>query len=327
MVQTRKNSFRTHPFVKRETLLARIRTLEKNIDRPIQWSYFQTGGNKYSIEHKGYVFLYDKQDKNTFLCVAKPGGNCFRIVFDIDTYTISIDISYFPNCSNNKPLEKGFGTLIMLEAILKLIFAHKDFKKYKNIRITDNSSIECISFIDKKPYTIRLMDMYYVSTGCTWYNTLAPMFLYDELEDIQFLKERENILTYSYDTFFKKLSKPTQDILLSHIEHTGIDITTPGSAHIVLNKIRKERTYCIFFTLFLEEFIRAFDTSSLRSKDWCIALDNGFIITPDTHPCMKETGYIFPKEIMKVVPEKMYHELKKTLQKPAPSIFYKVEKV
>jgi hypothetical protein len=330
MVQTRKNSFRNHPFVKRETLNARIRSIEKGIDRKIQWSYLQTGGGgKYSIENKGYIFLYDKEDKNTIISYRKEGsgGNCFRIVFDIDTYAISIDISYFSNCSNNKPLEKGSGTLVMLESILKIIFAHKDFKKYKKINITDNSSIDCISFIDKKPYSVRLMDMYYVCTGCTWYTTLAPMFLYNEIEDIQFLKERKNILEYSYETFFKKLSKSTQDALTVHIDIKGIDITKPGSAHEVLNKIRKERIHCIFFTLFLEEFIRAFDTSSLRGKDWCIALENGFIITPDKNPCMKDTGYVFPKEIMKVVTKKDYDELKKKLQKPAPSMVYTLEKV
>jgi hypothetical protein len=327
MVQTRKNSFHNHPFVKRETLNARIRTIEKGIDRKIQWSYLQTGGGKYSIENKGYIFLYDKEDKNTIISFRKGGGNCFRIVFNIDIHTISIDISYFSNCSDNKPLEKGSGTLIMLEAILKIIFAHKDFKKYKSIRITDNSSIRCVSFIDKKQYDIRLMDMYYLCTGCTWYSTLAPMFLYDELEDMQFLKERKQVLTYSYETFLKNLSKSTHDALITHIDTKGIDITKPGSAHEVLNKIRKERTHCIFFTLFLEEFIRAFDTSSLRSKDWCIALENGFVITPDKNPCMKEIGYLFPKEIMKVIPEKDYNELKKKLQKPAPPMLYTVEKV
>ena len=79
--------------------------------------------------------------------------------------------------------------------------------------------------------------------------------------------------------------------------------------------------------MFLEEFIRAFDTSSLRGKDWCIALENGFVITPDKNPCMKETGYLFPKEIMKVIPEKEYNALKKTWQKPAPSLFLTLEKV
>lgn len=323
MNRTRKQNILNHSFVRKVSSDIWALNMVKGINKKPKWKIIQKGGGSISVGD--YTFLYD-EDSNVILSVAKPGGICFKISFDLTTKSIGIDIGYFPKCSVTKPLEKGTGTLAMSHAIFELILSNKEIKQYEKIVITDNSSIDCISFIDNKSYKTRLMDMYYVCTGCTWYSSLVPIFLHNELDDELFETERQNIVgeyAFSFNEFIDNLTLSEKEIkFLKKIsdEFITFDKSNPGSASTILNEIRKNRKYCIIFQLFIDNFLSAFYSRSLYGKEWIVALDDGFIVAPEDNKCMKESGYLIPKEKLKFISNEDYNSLKKSLYISKPKI-------
>lgn len=322
MNRTRKQNYKDHRLIQRAHVKTISKNLINNIDKRPVWRRIQQGGGKTeSVAIGDYVFLYDIENKSSIISFSEKEGICFHITFDIPTKEIGIDISFYSSCSKTKPLEKGSVVLIILQAILKIIFSRKEINKYNKILITDNSSIECKSYIDGSFVEIRLMDMYYVCTGCTWYSSLAPIFIRDEDDDIKFEKERQMIVgdsALSFNEFLEKLpeepKKHLEEILKEYT--LSIDVSKPGTASFILNEIRKARKHCVIFKMYLSDFLRAFKTESLFGKPWIIALENGKVLAPEINTCMKESGYIFPKEMLKIIPNDSYNLVKKSLQKP-----------
>jgi hypothetical protein len=285
-----------------------------------KWRILHRGGGK--ITSNGYTFLYDETE-DSIICVAnKPyKGLCFKITFDEESGIVGIDISYNQGCLFNKQLPKSSGTLIMLQAILELVLTNKNIARYNAIVITDNSSISCRSHYDGKDYTIKLMDMYFVSTGCTWYSSLAPMFLLKQYDEKQYLIYKSRILSdLKWSDFLNKLPEHTKDVLTTEIEFDD-PATMDLPAYVILNKIRKGQYHCIFFKLFLHDFMQAFDVESMYGKEWCIPLQNGHIISceEDTvsvsckHP---EKGWLIPSNFIKKVSREQYTSIKQKVQIP-----------
>jgi hypothetical protein len=317
MTKTRKQNFKDHPFIKKASAKAYSQNITNGIKKKPLWKRIQSGGG--SIKVGDYIFLYDEEGESTYISYSKKGKICFFISFDLPSQEIGIDISYYSHCSYSKPLEKGTGTLSMLQAILQIIFSRSDINSYNRILITDNSSIDCVSFLDKSLREIKLIDMYYLCTGCTWYNSLAPMFLKKQYDEESYLEKRSHIIgdhSLSYDTFLERLNDPLRKVVESISDkYITFDTSKPGSASKFLNEIRKAKIHTsIFDDDFIDDFFEAFDAKSLHGKSWFIALHNGKIIAPETNICMKDTGYIFPKEKIQTVTNEDYQKIKSLLQ-------------
>jgi predicted nucleotidyltransferase len=170
------------------------------------------------------------------------------------------------------------------------------------------------------------MDMYYVCTGCTWYSSLVPIFLHNEGEDELYEEERENIVgeySLSFDEFLEnlKLSKKEFEFIKKiSEEYISFDTSDVGSASKILNEIRKNRKHCILFHLFLDNFLSAFHSRSLYGKEWIVALDDGFIVAPESNKCLKTTSSLISKDKFKIISNEDYVSVKKSLYIPKAKI-------
>ena len=210
-----------------------------------------------------YTVLYDESG-NTRLYMDANRGFC---KITEESSRIHIDIT----CSQDSPEFVG--------SVLELILTHKNIRKFNSIVITDNSSIECISHYDELSYEIRLMDMYFVCTGCTWYSSLAPMFMLKERDEKQYIQDRQRILSsLSWNDFLERLSDDVRQTLQSEIQFED-ENRKYEPAYKILNSIRNGKYHCIFFNMFIYEFLRAFNVESMFGKEWCIPLKNGRIVS------------------------------------------------
>jgi hypothetical protein len=324
--KTRKTDVLQHPFVKKATMDLRIRNLVYGIKDSVIWKRAQFGGGT-EIAIGPHIFTYEditEGKERTVICIAKQKGICFRINFAPDEKTISLDIGFYPNCSAPIPLDKASGVMPMLEAIMTIIFKSKDILMYDKITLTDNSYVDCRAFDDGRLITIDLMDMYYLTSGCTWYSSLIPMFLMDMDLDHHFLKHRQNIVgesAYSYNKFMSKLSPDVVKALAIIPQPT--DPNAPGSASQFLKQIKEDQTHCVFFRRYRSEFYKGFDATyfvSLHGTQWCAALDNGRLLAPTTLHCMHEKhGIVAKPPLLKTVSDAVYDVEKKKRQ--IPSVF------
>jgi hypothetical protein len=317
-----------HPLVWKESVNVWVRNKLNRIDAFANWKILQTGGA--SVESNGFVFLYNDaaEQGKTYLCVSESQQNalCFRIVFDDVVREISVDVSYSSSCSTNKLLPKSAGTLAMLGAIFKLIFTRENIHVFTLIKLTDNSSVDCVSFIDGTRHEIQLMNMNFICTGCTWYTSLIPMFLEHVQDEIKYYADKVKILneSFSWDDFVIKLPTNIKNIINTHIQFND-ESTRTQPAYTILNKIRKDknRYHCIFFTKYMSDFLRAFDVNSMHGKKWCIPLRNGRIVACKSDPtgsCKHpEKGWLV-NDLIDWVDQSEYDAVKDNVQVKMPRI-------
>jgi hypothetical protein len=197
----------------------------------------------------------------------------------------------------------------MLQAILTILFAHPDFSKYKQIQIDDNSHIYIKSHKNGKYYETRLMDMYFLSTGCTWYSSLAPMFLSKVQDDKEYQTERAHMMNISWEEFTRNL--PVQ---------LDMEATKEELAYKVLNRIRKERHQSIVFYDYMNQMLRAMGISSMYGKMWTIPLKTGKVVFPTSDSqdigCVNEGGWAIPEPYRIHVSGDEFKKIKEELQIP-----------
>ncbi len=254
------------------------------------------------------------------LCLSKDNKSvCFKIDFDVIAQSIGISIGYFPSCSVNKDLPESSGTLIMMKAILSLIFQHPDIHKFTNIEINDTSHILVSSFEDGKKYKTRLMDMYFLSTGCTWYASLLHMFLKYVNDDDNYTIWRTNILSSKWTDFLNSMTSDKMPITVEE-RKTYFDFKKQPNdslTHEVLNSIRKERTHSILFYKYMDHMLVWLGVLSLYSKPWIIPIRNGKVLCPTDGSiplCENEKGWGIPASLMEYISPTEYNRIKSGLQ-------------
>ena len=324
----RTNSIVKHPYIQKETTNIIVRNRIKGIYSKPYWQVIQSGGA--IVESQGYTFLYEKNN-SIYTCVAnKPyTGLCFKIEFNKEDKTIILDIGYSPGCSVNKELPKSSGTLAMLTAILKIVFTHRDIKHYNSIQLSDTSAIPCTSFIDNREYMIELSNMYFLSTGCTWYSTLSPMFLLSKSDEKTYLTDKTLILnpSYTWNTLLSELPLTTSDTLKSIIQFENPDRANEPAHHIV-NSIRDAKHHCIIFKMFMDDLLKTFKVSSMKGKVWCIPLQNGRIIgCKEVDACIDAKKVWILSELIDWVSIGEYNALKNKIQTDDIPIDLHVDKV
>jgi hypothetical protein len=128
----------------------------------------------------------------------------------------------------------------------------------------------------------------------------------------------------------KKLPEHAKTVLETEVEFED-PATFNLPAHVVLNKIRKGQYHCIFFKLFLHDFIHAFNVESMYGKEWCIPLQKGQIVACKEdhissvckHP---EKGWLIPEDFIKQVSIEEYTAIKQKVQIPDIPKQYILEK-
>jgi hypothetical protein len=295
-----------------------------HVDKQNIWKTLPQYGSGKEIVRANYLFKYN-EDNDMIIALSKHKGlPCFRVTFESYTKSIEINISYYSDCAHNQELPSGKGTQIMLGVVFELIAKNPNFPKYRRISITDNSSI--VQYTENKDeYYVKLADMYFICTGCTWYSSLAPMFLQNKKDERTFLEDRSHIIgptALSWQDFLKKLPNNISTYLkkLIHIESQSALI--PGSASVVLRRMKELKKYSIIFYKFHDEFLRAFNIGSLFEKEWSIALFRGKILVPMTGPtyeCQNPKGWLIPESFLQTISNTDYQIIKDKLQTPMPA--------
>lgn len=315
--ETRKYSILKTPIVKHETRQLWVRSKLRGKEYTPNWKLH--GGVQKSIDILGYSFVYDETEQQ-ILCLSKDKTSaCFKIDFDETVGSIGISIGYFPSCSTNKDLPESSGTLVMMKAILTLIFQHPNITRYTNIEINDTSHILVASFEDNVKYKTRLMDMYFLATGCTWYSSLVPMFLKSKQDEDNYLLWRTFILSTKWTDFLDtmlsskmSIDKETRKKYFEFKEHPKNAL-----AHEVLNEIRKERTHSIVFYKFMDHMLVWMNALSLYGKPWIIPIRRGKVICPTEGPipfCKNEKGWGLPDNLIEYIPLSEFNTIKSDLQ-------------
>jgi len=106
--------------------------------------------------------------------------------------------------------------------------------------LTDNSTIW------RKPQKFILSDVYFLTHGQTWYESILTIKS-NNYSDLQLANFRKLAKTNKWSTIADYLVE--NDVKLDFISPLikGIDINKPGSAMVVLNKIMKNDISCRFF--------------------------------------------------------------------------------
>lgn len=282
----------------------------------IKWRRFYPGrGGSESrtdkISQDGYIFVYSVTGRNIgdeIICLPKDTRNvCFKITFDKESQSIAVSIGYSPDCSINKKLPVNSGTKAMLKVVMRLILGHPDIKDYRRISLDDMSAKFIASHEDPEKSTLRyrtdLMDMKFLSTGTTWYATIAPMFLYRPIDDENYHVDKMVTTTVKWREFLDRLPFTVREYIEKYIVGNADEL-----ASIVLNRVRTERKYSIIFHKFMKEMLQAMGVNSMYGKSWSIAIRNGRILAT------RSDGWEIPPEFIHVVTEEEYERIKKDLQ-------------
>ena len=299
-----------------------VRNMLQGRNKLARWLPVQSGGGE--VEAAGYRFLYDEEDGgDTLLCISRPPvrATCFRVWFDREAQQISLDVSYHARCAQNKELAKGDGTVAMLSAIVKVVLARPDIASYRCMVVTDNSTIE-VPDGGGEPLKLPLMDVFFMCTGCTWYSSLAPMFLRDAGVDAQYREDRDKRGQCTWDAFIDRLPSRVAAVVEAHIEF-GEAATRLLPAVSILERIRAGRTHAFLFH-YTPDFLAALGVRSLRGTEWVLPLQDGDVPVPtgdDLASCRHPTrGWVVPADRIKAVSAAEYDRIKRYIQTSARAV-------
>jgi hypothetical protein len=279
----------------------------------------QIGGKIQYYSKDDYIFEIDEEE-DVIIAYSKKNLPCFKVTFSPEHGNILIDISYYPDCAHNIDLPKSKGVYTMFQMIFHFIITHKDIELYNYIQLTDNSSIS-IEYKGNN-YFVNLANMYFLCTGCTWYSSILPIILKKYIDFEHYILDRYKIIgpdAISWSSFLEKLPALVKNKFQEIINPKSFDINKPGTARLVLNKMKELKAYTIIYHLYENELLTAFGVSSLTGKDWCLPLKDGKIVIPD-HPtpetgCLDKHKMIIPEEFITYMNKNDYDALRSELQK------------
>jgi hypothetical protein len=121
-------------------------------------------------------------------------------------------------------------------------------------------SLSDISYI-KCPEKVYLSDLSMITTGKTWYESILP-FTPNNPEFVE--PYRKKILEASWISIIP---------LGESFDTEGIDIYAQGSAMMVLDRAKKSKRYCKFFSDNMKLILERFDIESFKNQDWTYIID------------------------------------------------------
>jgi hypothetical protein len=212
----------------------------------------QTGGGQITVN--GFRFPYIEYDEGSYIAIrgrlTKTYKPCFVLFIEKDN-TAVLDNVENSKCSLDEDAESKHAA--------KAAFAIAKEKGVSRIYLTDNSSKQIAP--DTKFY---LSDMYFLTTGQTWYESFLPIHL-DKSEGIPIDLWREIVRTNTWAHVFNNLKRKHPDITIP-VNISDIDPVAPGSAIKVLNRIKDAKTD--FFARYKLNLPGASDIATLRGPLW-----------------------------------------------------------
>lgn len=215
----------------------------------------QTGGA--IVEGDGIRYDY-RTGRNGNTVVFRGGRKagreeCFLLLLERDGTAVLQWLKSSADCA----LDPGGTGRSMVAAALNL--ARK--RGAKEIRLMDDSKKRTAS--DK---SFRLSNVYFLTTGQTWYESVIPGLHPTEKEEL--VEElRRSVLSNTWDDVVSRLP---ESVDLHAVDITGIDTATPGSAMAVLQRIKA--SHSDFFADYEEKLLWASGVGNLYGLAWSASL-------------------------------------------------------
>lgn len=114
--------------------------------------------------------------------------------------------------------------------------------------------------------SFRLSDMYFLTSGQTWYESVLPIHLVRKQDAKDIEQWRIRALTNTWQSVYECLQNRNPDIHIPDECLEGVDVTQKGSARIVLAKIKDIQLD--FFEEYDFELVFCSNTGFLYGLDW-----------------------------------------------------------
>ena len=218
----------------------------------LEFGINQSGGGQITVN--GFRFPYIEYDEGSYIAIrgrlTKTSRPCFVLFIEKDNTAILENLDKY-KCSLDDGAESKHAA--------KAAFAIAKEKGITRIYLTDNSSKQIAP--DTKFY---LSDMYFLTSGQTWYESFLPIHL-DKSEGIPIDSWREIVRTNTWASVFNNLKRKDLEITIP-VDISDIDPNTSGSAMKVLNRIKDAKTD--FFVRYKVNLPGASDIATLRGTRW-----------------------------------------------------------
>lgn len=205
------------------------------------------------IAGNGFRYQYRCMEEGTTY-VFNGGGKrpCFVLRIDpIEKSAILLDLVRVDPCSMNSGAT--------MKAAAKAAFALAQEVGVQRITLTDNSTKR----LDNER-RFSLADMYFLSSGKTWYESFLPIRPVAS-QEAEIDRRREKIRTNTWDAIISCLREVHPDATIP-VDISDIDTSASGSAMAVFSRIKSARTD--FFAKYRIELPSCSGISSLFETDW-----------------------------------------------------------
>lgn len=130
-----------------------------------------------------------------------------------------------------------------------------------DFELTDNSFKSC------PPNRFNLSNVYFLTKGITWYESILPIKIKSWIET-KLNKYRQNVKKTKWTSIAKYLLDAGSN--LDFVSTEGVDVNKAGSAMMVLNRIKdmKNDISCKFFSEYTGEILIASKIESFHSTTW-----------------------------------------------------------
>jgi hypothetical protein len=130
-----------------------------------------------------------------------------------------------------------------------------------NFELTDNSFKSCL------PYRFNLSNVYFLTKGVTWYESILPLKIKSWSEE-KLNKYRQNVKNTKWTTIAKYLLEAGAN--LDFVSTEGVELNKHGSAMIILNRIKemKNDISCQFFAKYTGEILIASKIETFHGTTW-----------------------------------------------------------
>ena len=145
--------------------------------------------------------------------------------------------------------------------LVELAFQIAKDKGCNKFQLTDNSYISC------KSGSFHLSDVYFLTKGMTWYESILPIKIAG-LDDSIMTEYRNRVKTMKWKTVSDYLI--SKGVSLDFIDATGININAVGSSMAILDRIKtmKNNTSCNFFKENTDSIIFISNIRSFHGTLW-----------------------------------------------------------
>ena len=197
--------------------------------------------------HPIRIFTMDEDDITLYIAGGESAP-CFRLEIEkAGTHAVLGEVIRRNKCFADNSTES--------RNLVRAAYQVARDRGIRTLEITDNSVIYC-------PDRVILSDLSFLTTGKTWYESIISLTCMDFPQLEQF---RRKVLTNTWRT----VGGEFRDIRI-----TGIDIDAPGSALQVLAAMKREGSYCRFFSDNIEALIYRSGIKTLHGKQWISYIAN-----------------------------------------------------